>query len=90
MPSREELELIDKVQRLVRVRFQGNYKRAFDHYAGRRRDGGQIDRDELMVLLKDADIGNALTRTAWVSGIISKLDKNGDGLISFSELEALM
>jgi Ca2+-binding EF-hand superfamily protein len=87
MSESNEQELIRKVRQLVFRRFQGDYKRAFDHYARKRERSGSIDTDELNELLKDADIGNGLTRGAWVSGIIKKLDKNGDGFISFSELQ---
>jgi hypothetical protein len=61
----------------------GDFKAAFDHY-DRGHDGG-VSADELTQLLKDAGVGNAFTRGAWVSGIIERLDTNKDGRIQFSE-----
>ena len=86
MPTQEQ-ELSEKVRGLVNRRFGGDYKRAVQHYSKRR--GGVIDPDELLDLLKDAGIGNALTRSTWVRGIIDRFDKNHDGLISYTELQFL-
>lgn len=83
----QKRELVTKVARLVRTRFQGNYKTAFDHYAGKAEPAGLVDRDELVSLLKDADIGNAFTRGAWASGIIEELDTSKDGKIGWSEFQ---
>lgn len=84
----ERQELIDKVGRLVASRFDGDFRKAFDHYAGN--SDGLIGRGDLMELLKDAGIGNWLTRNAWVRGVLAELDRDGDGSISFEELEAVL
>ena len=89
MPDRNELELVKKVHDLVAIKFNGNYKRAFDYYSTKRSNSGTIDREELVDLLKDALIGNFVTRGIWADGVMEKLDKNRDGFISFSELESL-
>ena len=58
-------------------------RKLFDRYD---RDGdGKINKQELGQLLKDIDIGNALTRSAWVRGIIDKLDSNHDNSIAWDE-----
>jgi len=82
----EEKELVSKVKALVAKSYEGDTRKAFDAYAG---PDGEIDEDELSALLSDADVGNALTRGFWVSGIISKLDKSGNGKISWSEFETV-
>jgi Ca2+-binding EF-hand superfamily protein len=88
MASREQRqELDDKVTALVRGRFGGDYPAAFRHYDA---DGdGVIDRAELKTLLVDAGIGNALTRWAWAKGILTALDADGDGGISWAEFQAV-
>lgn len=89
MASREEQELVQKIQILVLRRFAGSYKRAFDHYAQKRRVSGLMDRNELLVLLADAAIGNGMTRGVWADGIMSRFDKNRDGFIAYVELQAV-
>lgn len=86
-----EAELVGKVQKLMNERFGGTDSAAraklfaaYDH------DGdGQVDRDELKKLLADAGVGNGLTRGVWVSGVISKLDHDASGTISYAELESI-
>ena len=77
-------ELRDKVGKLFRDRFGGDYHRAFDHYDGDPKDG-KISRPELTKLLGDAGVGNWLTRGAWASAIIAELDTDKDGSISGAE-----
>ena len=80
-------EIDDKVTALVLTRFGGDYRAAFAHYDT---DGnGTIDKDELKALLKDAGIGSGLTRWAWAKGIMSEVDANADGSISWAEFEAV-
>jgi Ca2+-binding EF-hand superfamily protein len=50
---------------------------------------GKIDKQELGQLLKSIDVGNALTRGAWVRGIIEKVDTNADKAISWDEFQAV-
>jgi Ca2+-binding EF-hand superfamily protein len=58
-------------------------RKLFDDYD--RDKDGKIDSKELEVLLKDAGIGNSLTRGMWIKGIVSALDENGDQKIDWSE-----
>lgn len=87
MADVQKQELIRKVRALVTQRFAGNYKRAFDHYAKKRRNSGLIDRDELLDVLTDAGVGNFATRGAWADGIMRELDKDHDGFIAYSEFQ---
>jgi Ca2+-binding EF-hand superfamily protein len=82
-------ELRDKVSKLVRDKFGGDYHKAFDHYDGDVKDG-RISRRELAKLLGDAGVGNWLTRGAWASGIIAELDTDKDGSISEAEFEDVL
>jgi Ca2+-binding EF-hand superfamily protein len=82
-------ELRDKVSKLVRDKFGGDYHKAFEHYDDDVKDG-KISRRELAKLLGDAGVGNWLTRGAWVSGIIAELDTDKDGSISESEFEEVL
>jgi Ca2+-binding EF-hand superfamily protein len=50
---------------------------------------GKIDKQELGQLLKDVDIGNTFTRSAWVRGIIDKLDTDADKAISWDEFKSV-
>lgn len=78
-------ELKEKVGRLVEDKFGGDLLKAFGHYD--ENTDGKIDRDELIELLKDAGIGNWLTRGQWADGILAELDTDNDGAISAAELE---
>jgi Ca2+-binding EF-hand superfamily protein len=82
-------ELRDKVGRLVRDQFGGDYHKAFDHYDGDVKDG-KISPRELTQLLGDAGVGNWLTRSVWASGIIAELDTDRDGSISEAEFEDVL
>jgi Ca2+-binding EF-hand superfamily protein len=85
--EQQRQELADKVSALVNARFGGDYQRAFQHYDAN--GDGKLARDELKALLADAGVGNVLTRAAWAGGVIAELDTDGDGRISWSELEAV-
>lgn len=82
-------EIRDKVSRLVRDQFGGDYHKAFDHYDSDVKDG-KISGPELSKMLSDAGIGNWLTRSTWAAGIIAELDTNKDGSISEAEFEAVL
>lgn len=82
-------ELRDKLIKLVRDRFGGDYQKAFNYYDGEVKDG-KISRKELSGLLSDAGIGNWLTRGMWASGILTELDTDLDGKISQAELESVL
>lgn len=85
MPTRKQ-ELIGKVQALVRNKWAGSYKTAFEAYDGDM--DGVIVKAELIVMLADAGIGTLLTRNAWADGVIRKLDLNTDSGVSWAEFEA--
>jgi Ca2+-binding EF-hand superfamily protein len=87
MASKEQEELVEKIQKLLKKRYGDSslesMRKLFDEYD---RDKDQhISADELEKLLKDADIGNAFTRGAWVKGVIGALDKNADKTIDWQE-----
>jgi hypothetical protein len=81
----QQRELEQKLTRLVANQFHGNIRTAFDHYAIK----GHLGKPELMALLKDANIGNWLTRGAWADGILHELDRDEDGAITQADLEPL-
>ena len=78
-------ELKSKVHTLVASKFGGDFKAAFDHYDGDK--DGSVNKDEIIRLLSDAGVGNGLTRGKWASGILEKLDANGNGGIEWGEFE---
>jgi Ca2+-binding EF-hand superfamily protein len=85
--SKEQEELVQKVQALMTRRFGGatpeSMRKLFDAYDS---DGdGKIDARDLEALLVDAGVGNAFTRGAWVRGIISAMDQNSDKRIDWVE-----
>lgn len=77
-------ELKAKVGELVRSRFGGDMRRAFDHYG----KDGAVDEAELRTLLTDADIGGRLTRGMWVNGVMKKIDTSRDKKITWEEFQA--
>ena len=82
-----ERELKQKVGALVQSRFGGDMKKAFAHYDSDK--NGSISKGELTQLLSDAGVGSGLTRGMWASGIIGKLDGDGDGAISWGEFDSV-
>lgn len=90
MASKEQDELVAKIQKLVKKKYGDasveNMRKLFDEY-DRDRDQ-KISPDELEKLLKDADVGNGLTRGAWVKGVIGALDTNADRKIDWDEFTA--
>ena len=86
--SAEERELREKVERLIRTNFAMDWRRAFDHYASD--SNAAVNREELLVLLEDAGIGNWATRGAWADGVMKKFDKNGNKQISWAEFEEVL
>jgi Ca2+-binding EF-hand superfamily protein len=86
--EQEKQELADKVSALVEAKFGGDYQLAFQQYDSNQ--DGKISSAELKSLLRDAGVGNALTRSAWASGIIAELDTDGDGEISWSEFNSVL
>lgn len=82
-----EKELKTKVGALVSSKFGNDYKKAFDHY-DRDKDGA-VTKGELVELLEEAGVGNAITRGVWAKKIIEKLDASHDHAIEWSEFESV-
>jgi Ca2+-binding EF-hand superfamily protein len=85
----QKQELTEKVTKLIAERFAGDWHKAFEHYDNNNKDG-KINKAEMGQLLKDAGIGNWLSRGTWAAGIIAALDADKDGAISGPELEAVL
>lgn len=79
------LELQTKLKALVAERFGGNWASAFKAYDAN--GDGRIDANELETLLADANVGNFVTRSSWVRGVLDEVDTNRDGTISYDELQ---
>jgi hypothetical protein len=60
-------------------------RKAFDHYAS---DDGKIGRAGVIQFLTDARIGPSLFHGFIAGEVISKLDTDGDGELSWDELQA--
>jgi len=86
----EEEELKTKVKKLVRDKFEGNYRQAFDYYQKIDAQKAKMGPKALDQLLKDSDVGSFLTRGLWVDGILKELAQDKDGLISWEEFEAIL
>jgi Ca2+-binding EF-hand superfamily protein len=87
MASKEQQELVEKIQKLLKTKYGDasveNMRKLFDAYD---KDGDKrIGAPELEQLLKDADVGNSFTRGAWVKGVIGALDTNSDKTIDWDE-----
>jgi|GEM_PF-1904025 len=78
--------LREKVSTLVDAEFRGDYAVAFRHYADR---DGKVSKDGVKALLRDARVGNSVTRWAWAGAVIAKLDVDRDGRISWPEFVAV-
>jgi len=87
----DQEELVMKVKKLMTDRFGGTdadaRKKLFDAYDADA--DGQIDRGELKRLLADAGVGNGLTRGAWATGVMAKLDTDESTTISHDEFESI-
>lgn len=85
--SKEQEELVEKVKALMTKKYGGtsadNMRKLFDAYD--KDHDGKIGSSELEVLLKDAGVGNSLTRGMWIKGIISAMDESGDRQIDWTE-----
>jgi Ca2+-binding EF-hand superfamily protein len=90
MGASEQQELVEKIQKLLKKKYgdasMESMKKLFLAYD---KDGDEkIGAGELEQLLKDADVGNAFTRGAWIKGVIGALDKNADKKIDWQEFSA--
>ncbi|MGE0867573.1 MAG: EF-hand domain-containing protein [Kofleriaceae bacterium] len=88
----EQEQLIDGIGNYLQQQFgdrsEASMRKLFDRYDVDH--DGKITKPELNQLLKDIDIGNTLTRGAWVRGIIDKLDTNADKAISWAEFQTVV
>lgn len=84
----QKRELIAKLTDHVAARFGGTgagaWAQAFAAYDGN--SDGAITSEELATLLEDAGIGNFLTLSLWVQGVLAELDKDRTSTITLSEL----
>lgn len=80
----DRAEVVAKVRYLVDTHHGGDWRLAFDFYA---RGDSRVNGDDLFALLKDAGVGNFITRSTYVSKIIDVIDRDGDGAISWDEFE---
>jgi hypothetical protein len=80
--SDQRREVIAKVAAYAATRHGGDYARLYREIAG---DDGLVGPTELSDLLRAAGVGSALTRGAWVRGVLAALDENRDGRISWQE-----
>jgi Ca2+-binding EF-hand superfamily protein len=80
-------ELVTKIDKLLRKKYGNNsiqsQQRLFNSHD--KDSDGKIDSTELSALLKEASVGNAITRGAWVRGIMDHMDTDHDGMISWPE-----
>ena len=82
-----EAEVRRKLNALIDRRFGGNARAAFDHFD---RDGdGCLSRSEVSRALREAGIGNRLTRGFYVDGIMERFDRDGDGRLCWSEFSSI-
>jgi Ca2+-binding EF-hand superfamily protein len=86
----EEEELKTKIRQLVTEKFDGNYRKGFEHYDKIDGEDSKIGSSALEKLLADADVGNWLTRGLWVDAVMKALDKDKDGAISWDEFESTL
>ncbi len=86
----EEEELTKKIRQLVKEKFAGDFRKGFDHYDSIDGQDLKIGSFALEQLLADAKIGNFLTRTLWVEGVLKALDKDQDGAISWNEFASIL
>lgn len=79
-------EVVEKVTALVRRKFGGDWKKAFDHYD--ENGDGLASTDEIASMLALAGVGYRLTRWAIAEHIITLMDSDNDGQVSFDEFKA--
>lgn len=87
-----EIELQAKIKGLLLRKYgdtaRESMEKLFRAYDKNR--NGEIDNSELEQLLKDAEVGNGITRGMWVKGIMKKLDADGDKSISWKEFDSVI
>lgn len=81
------VELRAKIRALVQRSFGGSFRALYDHYDP---SGAGADRAALTSLLADADVGNVFTRGLWADGVMTRVDTNHDGRISWDEFAQIV
>jgi len=86
-----EQQVAQRIHAFVQRRFGGDYKRAFEHYAGG--PGREVSKEAITRMLDDAGV------TAWTVGapqfmvadrMMDRFDGNRNGGVSFQEFQAGM
>ena len=85
-----ETELSTKLGALINTQFGGDLKKAFAHYGDTKSHEPSLDKDELIEMLHDADVGNTMNRGEWATALITKLDTNKDGEISWKDFQSMV
>ena len=83
-----EEELVKKLEKLFSEKFNNDPKIGFAYYA--RIGTNLVTREGLITLLKDAGVGNFLTRGIWANKILEIVDTDNDGCISESEFLSVL
>jgi hypothetical protein len=85
-----ERDLKAKVNDLVQTRFDGDLKRAFEHYD--LDNNGSVDKGEIINLLADANVGNKVTRGIIADKLVDKGDasraRGGELQLEWSEFQS--
>lgn len=79
------VEVIALVTAYVQSQYKGDWQEAFTR---RDKDGdGKLGRNELISLLRDAEVGTWLWRPEIADSVIAEMDGDGDGQISWDEFQ---
>lgn len=81
----QQQEIVDETTAFVKEKFGGDWKKAFDAYAG---NDGLIGKDELSDMFSDGGIGPYGARDIAAARVIEFIDGDGDGKISWEEFGA--
>ena len=76
-----------RVNDLVQRDHGGDYRAAFNAYA---QGGSEVSRSQVSKLLKDASVGNGLTRRAYTNGVMDRFDTDRNNAVSWNEFQAGM
>ena len=79
---------VTRAKEWVATTFNGNYRAAFDHFDTDR--DGKLTGNDVAVMLAAIRVGNLITRHGLAQMVISRLDTDGDGYLSWAEFEAAL
>ena len=80
-------EIIDQVTALVKRKYDGDWKKAFDIEDSD--NDGRLSTSEVSSILAKAGVGLKLTRWAIALQIIEMMDVDNDGYISWDEFQKI-